>query len=301
MTTLLNTIGDKLAQGLTLGPDDATALWDTHDLIGLGMLADEARRRRHGTATTFVRVADVDVADLATAEIAAAAGEVRIHGSAEALRGALAPLRQFTSARGQVPVSVGRLEDLVETAGSSLGELLQGLRAAGVWAVASAAVDRLADPVAAVRAVREAGLEVARVVVQRPVAAGPWAVLSIVRDLQEETGAVRAFAPLAREQDAARPTTGYADVKIVALSRLCLDDVASIQVDWQRHGPKLAQVALLFGADDVDGVLPVDDTEAGRRRAPLAELLGNIKAASLSARERDGRFGVRNGDPVQGR
>ena len=50
------------------------------------------------------------------------------------------------------------------------------------------------------------------------------------------------------------PTTGFDDVKRVALARLVVDNIPSIQVDWALYGPKLAQVALTVGADDVDGV-----------------------------------------------
>jgi 2-iminoacetate synthase ThiH len=61
-------------------------------------------------------------------------------------------------------------------------------------------------------------------------------------------------------------------------------------VDWRAYGPKLAQVALIFGADDIDNVSPVDDVAEGRRRAPLEEIRRNIRAASLEPAERDGRF-----------
>ena len=64
----------------------------------------------------------------------------------------------------------------------------------------------------------------------------------------------------------------------------------SIQVDWTLYGPKLAQVALTVGADDVDGVSPVDDMSEGRRRAPLEEIRRNIRAAGLEPVERNGRF-----------
>jgi 2-iminoacetate synthase ThiH len=67
-------------------------------------------------------------------------------------------------------------------------------------------------------------------------------------------------------------------------------DVPSIQVDWSLYGLKLAQVALTFGADDVDAVSAVDDLSEGRRRAPLEEILRNIRAAGLEPIERDGRF-----------
>jgi aminodeoxyfutalosine synthase len=86
------------------------------------------------------------------------------------------------------------------------------------------------------------------------------------------------------------PTTGYEDVKRVALARLFLDNVPSIQVDWSLYGPKLAQVMLTVGADDVDAVSPSNDSSEGPRRAPLEEIRRNIRAAGLEPVERNGRF-----------
>jgi hypothetical protein len=65
---------------------------------------------------------------------------------------------------------------------------------------------------------------------------------------------------------------------------------SSKTVDWPLYGPKLAQVGLTFGADDVDGVSPVEETGEGRRRAPLEEIRRNITAASGEPIERDGLF-----------
>ena len=65
-----------------------------------------------------------------------------------------------------------------------------------------------------------------------------------------------------------------------------------IQVDWLRYGPKLAQVALTFGADDLDEVSPSDESPDGRRRAPIEEVRRNIEAAGFVAAERDGFFGL---------
>ena len=75
----------------------------------------------------------------------------------------------------------------------------------------------------------------------------------------------------------------------VAVSRLALPH-RSIEVDWQLYGPKLAQVALTFGADDLDGVSPSEEATEGRRRAPLEEVRRNIEAAGFEPVERDGRF-----------
>ena len=106
---------------------------------------------------------------------------------------------------------------------------------------------------------------------------------------------IRTFAPLARSVNPAVPTTGYDDVKRVALARLIVDNIPSIQVDWSLYGPKLAQVALILGADDVDGVSVDDDRSQGRRRAPLEEIRRNIRAAGQEPIERNGRFEVLDG------
>ena len=117
-------------------------------------------------------------------------------------------------------------------------------------------------------------------------------LLEQTRPVQRVVAVIRAFAPLPRSSNPAVPTTGYDDVKRIALARLVVDNISSIQVDWMLYGPKLAQVALTFGADDVDGVSAADETTEGRRRAPLAEIQRNIRAAGLEPVERDGRFDV---------
>jgi len=66
--------------------------------------------------------------------------------------------------------------------------------------------------------------------------------------------------------------------------------VPSIQVDWSIYGPKLAQVVLTVGADDVDAVSAEDDASQGRRRATLEDIRRNIRAASQEPIERNGRF-----------
>ncbi|HWF86284.1 MAG TPA: hypothetical protein VG222_15600, partial [Vicinamibacterales bacterium] len=111
-----------------------------------------------------------------------------------------------------------------------------------------------------------------------------------VADLQRNVAVLRAFAPLPRVINAAVPTTGYDDVKRIALARIVVDNVPSIQVDWSQYGPKLAQVALTVGADDLDAVSPVNETPDGRRRAPLEEVRRNIRAAGQEPVERNGRF-----------
>jgi aminodeoxyfutalosine synthase len=118
----------------------------------------------------------------------------------------------------------------------------------------------------------------------------PYSIVEKARRLQDQTGGFIAFAPLPRGVPVTQPTTGYDDVKQIALARLLAGNIPSIQVDWPLYGPKLAQVALTMGADDVDGIEAVDPGVLGTRRSPIEEIKGNIRAAFLDPAERDGRF-----------
>jgi hypothetical protein len=293
MTGILDDIAGRRLAGEPLTAVDADALAATYDIVTLGMIADEVRRERHGRTTTFVRVAELQLPLVEGEPVAwpEAAGELRINARFAGIEAATAAVRRVAAAAGDVPVTGFSLGDLEESAGTidRLTAWLAALSDAGLAAVAEAILDRLATPAASLSAALSAGVPVARLVVDAPTSDGPLALVRRVAALGEAAGAVQAFAPLVRR--GSEPTTGYTDVKSVALARNLLD-LPHVQVDWSRHGPKLAQVALTFGADDVDAVSPVDDVAEGRRRAPLEEIRRNIRAASLEPVERDGRFRV---------
>jgi hypothetical protein len=135
------------------------------------------------------------------------------------------------------------------------------------------------DPRRAIEEVNISGLGLARLTIDRLPSPDVPALFKEVAALQRRVAVVRSFAPLPRNVNPAVPTTGYDDVKRVALARLIIDNIASIQVDWALYGPKLAQVALTVGADDIDGVPAIDDLSEGRRRAPREEVERNIRAA----------------------
>jgi aminodeoxyfutalosine synthase len=111
--------------------------------------------------------------------------------------------------------------------------------------------------------------------------------------VQQEIGGLHALAPLPRLDPPETPSTGYDDVRTVAVARLVCRDIPSIQVDWQRYGPKLAQVAIAYGADDIDNVAGVDTLQLGHRRSPREDIERQIRAAFAAPAERDGRFAVR--------
>jgi aminodeoxyfutalosine synthase len=272
---------------------ELSSLAATHDIITLGARADDLRRRLHGLRTTFVRVAEVSADPEAPAEWPPAAGEVRIAGQPASVDAAVRRVRDVVGRAAGASVSAFSLADLERLAGAesvTLRSVLERLREAGLELIAEAPFDRLQDARLAIEEVNIAGLVLARLTVDQLPSADVPALLRSLAALQHEVGVVRAFAPLPRRVNPAVPTTGFDDIKRVALARLALEQIPSIQIDWALYGPKLAQVALTVGADDVDGVSPHDETGEGRRRAPLEEIRRNIRAAGQEPAERNGRF-----------
>ena len=275
---------------------DARELLQTPDLIAIGIRADEVRRRRHGARTTFVRVLEVHAgAPLSVFPSRVSAGEIRIVGRPETLEGAVTVVRATVSLAAGIPVTgfaLADLQTLASEVGRSFGDVCRELRSAGLEAIAEVAVDNEVDLPPAVAEARSAGLTVSRLVVHALTPDTRIAVVAAARDLQSTAGGFRTFAPLPRTMSIAEPTTGYDDVKQIALGRLLADNIESIQVDWPLYGPKLAQVALTMGADDVDGVAALDPGLLGTRRSPIEEIRGNIRAAALEPVERNARFEV---------
>lgn len=79
-----------------------------------------------------------------------------------------------------------------------------------------------------------------------------------IRELQDETGGFQAFIPLPYQpvgSVGAGYSSGIDDLKCIAVSRLFLDNIAHIKAYWIMLGEKLSQVALLFGADDLEGTV----------------------------------------------
>jgi aminodeoxyfutalosine synthase len=202
-------------------------------------------------------------------------------------------VRAAAQLAGNAPLTGYSLADLEQLAGRekvTLRALLEETRAAGLELVAEAPIDLLKSARRSIEEVNIAGLTLGHLSVHRLPGSDMAPLFKAVVALQREVGVIRAFAPLPRTINPAVPTTGYDDIKRVALARLVVDNVPSIQVDWSLYGPKLAQVALTVGADDVDCVSPFEDISEGRRRAPLEEIRRNIIAAGQDPVERNGRF-----------
>jgi FO synthase subunit 2 len=88
--------------------------------------------------------------------------------------------------------------------------------------------------------------------------------LSILREIQDDTGGFTEFVPLSfihrntplfRAGKARAGATGREDLLLFAVSRLYLDNIPHLQSSWVKLGPKLAQLGLIAGADDLGGTM----------------------------------------------
>jgi aminodeoxyfutalosine synthase len=290
-TTAMDTLAERLANGDGATEDDARMMLATPDLIAVGVVADDVRRRRHDNRVTFLRVLEVHLERVpATLPARTSAGEIRIVGTPVSVAAASAAVVSARSLSATTVLTGFSLFDLAALGGTDLAEVCAELKRAGLDGIAEVPVDRLTDAAAAIATARAAGLEVQRLTVDALTPESRVTVLVRARDLQASLGGFQAFAPLPREMSIAAPSTGYDDVKLVAAARVLVSAIPSIQADWARYGPKLAQVTLTMGADDLDGVSATDPNLLGTRRSPIEEIRGNIRAAGLEPVERDGRF-----------
>jgi aminodeoxyfutalosine synthase len=118
-----------------------------------------------------------------------------------------------------------------------------------------------------------------------------------LRQLQDETGGFQTFIPLAFHPDNTRlahlpKPSGLMDLRVMAISRLMLDNFAHVKAYWIMLGQKTAQVALSFGADDLDGTVVHEKIyhEAGStspQEMTVSEIRQLIQEAGRTPIERD--------------
>jgi aminodeoxyfutalosine synthase len=118
-----------------------------------------------------------------------------------------------------------------------------------------------------------------------------------LRDLQDRTGGFQAFIPLSfhaqnTEIRKSAYTTGFDDLKTLAVSRLVLDNFDHIKAYWVMLGEKITQVSLSFGVDDIDGTVVeerITKMAGGTTDGSMTrdELLNLIRQAGKTPVERD--------------
>ncbi len=140
--------------------------------------------------------------------------------------------------------------------------------------------------------------------------------LQMLRDLQDETGGFLTYIPLAYHAEhnelgeqmgwVGRATQGIDDLKNIAIGRLFLDNIPHVKTHWPMVTPLLAQLALGFGADDIEGTVVYERVyhEAGAE-TPMGltydDLVRLIRGAGKVPVERDSLYNEVRGTRDEGR
>jgi len=129
--------------------------------------------------------------------------------------------------------------------------------------------------------------------------------LGMLRSLQDETGGFLTYIPLAYHTEhnelgeelgrVGSATTGYEDLKNIAIGRLYLDNIPHMKTHWPMVTPFMSQIVLNFGCDDVEGTVVYERIyhQAGATTAmhmPYAALVGLIRDAGKRPVERDSLY-----------
>ncbi|MDR3580301.1 MAG: aminofutalosine synthase MqnE [Oryzomonas sp.] len=122
--------------------------------------------------------------------------------------------------------------------------------------------------------------------------------MEMLRELQDRTGGFQAFIPLAFQPENSdlklniKETSGLDDLKTLAVARIFLDNFSHIKAYWVMLGEKIAQVALSFGVNDLDGTVVEERIghDAGARSPQSLSKDGIIRLIAKAGRtpvERD--------------
>ena len=313
-------IADKVFGGERLTREDGIALFDSHDLLTIGKLADWANRSKNGDRVFFAANQHLNPTNVcilrATCVFCSFARRPKEDGAytmtlEEAFQeAALAhdvPVREFHIVGGLHPkLPLSYYEELIR----GLKERHPGVEIKALTAVEIAHLARMERTTVegVLLRLRLAGLDtlpgggaevfskgVRATIAERKLAAEEWIDvhrtahrldirtnctmlyghvetsadradhLITLRDLQDETGGFLTYIPLAYHPEnnelgerlgrVGTATTGFDDLKNLAIGRLFLDNIDHIKTHWIMNTPKVSQVALHFGVDDLEGTV----------------------------------------------
>ncbi len=219
---------------------------------------------------------------------------------------------------------------IAETAGISIKKALLALQEAGLDSVPGGGAEILSDRVREIVSPKKIGskqwlkvMEEAHKIGMRTTATMMFGSveepediiehLDAVRRLQDRTGGFTAFIPWsfqpnntelgnAKKKPGQRkgvlqyaPTTGVEYLRILALSRVYLDNVPNIQASWVTQGLKMAQVALRFGANDFGSTMLEENVVAAagvKFRVSIDDIINAIKGTGFKAVQRDMYYNI---------
>ncbi len=133
------------------------------------------------------------------------------------------------------------------------------------------------------------------------------------RDLQDETGGFTAFIPWSFQPDGTElegeRASAFDYLRMVAVSRLMLDNIPHMQASWVTQGPRIAQIALDYGLDDFGSTMMEENVVSSAGCAftmPIDEMERLIRVAGYEPMRRTTQYerlplGVPAGSPLEGR
>lgn len=301
----LRVIHDKVVANLQIDHEDTVALYDSKDILALGWLANHARERMHG-ATTRYRVDELAISQAAQSAGCPHCGRVRaetdvlaqveqvgsdaaefvlLGGDLDRLWRAIEILKKHWPTVRVTALTVEEIAAQEEGAGKIIANLREagadGLIGSGAEVFLPAMRHRLWHHTGTVeqradvrRAASEAGLTVPHYVVQRNATGAQQAAeLLGFRDAAPQTFSALSFDADASTNLNMAVTTGMQEMKQIAVERLVLGNVAEIRAYAQMLGSKLVQIALRFGASELDGtVLDSEESLDARKREFAREI-----------------------------
>lgn len=205
------------------------------------------------------------------------------------------------------------IHHMAKISGKSYGEVLTELKDAGLEAIPGGGAEIFSERarriIAPYKANAEEYLEVHRTAHRLGIPSNATMLyghvetleervehLSKLREIQDETGGFQVFIPLAYWPEGTRlggrRTSSVDDLKTIAISRIFLDNFDHIKAYWVTLGEKVAQIALNFGADDLDGTVEEEKIvhSAGTKAAyghSVDKLVNLIRKAGKVPVERD--------------
>ena len=348
----LESIREKVLAGKRLSFDDGVALYRTHDLLGLGRLANHVRETKHKDIAYFVCNTHINHTNVCAATcdfcaFAAKTGEARAY--TMSLDQVFADVAKQPKACREVHIVGGLHPDLPfqyfidmlkgikqirpdmhvkaftaveifffsKLYKKSVEEVLLTLKAAGMDSMPGGGAEifnkATRNKIIKGKATGEQWLDVARQAHKLGIPSNCTMLyghietiedrvdhLIRLRELQDETNGFVTFIPLAFQPWEAPAmklpeTTGFEDLKAIAVGRLMLDNIPHIKSYWIMIGPRVAQIGLSFGADDLDGTV-TEEKVAHDAGAPTSqslsvdELCRLIREAGRRPVERDTVF-----------
>jgi len=352
----LDVVEQKVAQRERLSVADGLALFESTDLLRVGRLADEVRRRTVGQDVYFVVNRHINYTNicrnrcrfcafsrsegepgaysLTVEEVLGKARESVDQGATEIhIVGGEHPALPYADVRSMISgirnmsptvhikaFTASEIVHFAEREGVPAGQILRDLKSAGLDSLpgggAEIFAERVRSEICPAKISGERWLEVHAIAHGLGLKTNATMLYGHVenyedrvdhfvrlRATQDEFGGFQAFIALAFQPAPNTPlshlpgTSGVDDLKTMAVARLMLDNFDHIKTYWVMTGLKLAQTALFFGANDMDGtvveeVISLMSGSGHGQTLSKAELVRVIRDAGRVAVERDGLYQV---------